>query len=234
MSNSGGSRGPSGRGSRELKTRVKTARRRSNSSTRWLERQLNDPYVAAARRDGYASRAAFKLQELDEKFGLLKPGMRVLDLGAAPGGWCQVALKKMNGRGSIVGVDLLEFGPIDGASCHILDVETPDSETQMREWLGGPADLVLSDMAPSTTGHQTTDQIRVVALAEVAFEVAQSLLKPDGAFVVKLFQGGAVGDFLATLKRDFRIVRHAKPPASRKDSSELYLVAQGFRGTPPG
>ncbi len=195
---------------------------------------MNDPYVAAARRDGYASRAAFKLQELDEKFGLLKPGMRVLDLGAAPGGWCQVALKKMNGRGSIVGVDLLEFGPIDGASCHILDVETPDSETQMREWLGGPADLVLSDMAPSTTGHQTTDQIRVVALAEVAFEVAQSLLKPDGAFVVKLFQGGAVGDFLATLKRDFRIVRHAKPPASRKDSSELYLVAQGFRGTPPG
>jgi 23S rRNA (uridine2552-2'-O)-methyltransferase len=225
-------KGTSGRGSRELTTRVKTARRRSNSSTRWLQRQLNDPYVAAAKRDGYASRAAYKLLELDEKYNLVKPGMRVLDLGAAPGGWCQVALQKMKGRGTVVGVDLLEFGPISGASCHILDVETPDSEKQMAQWLGGQADIVLSDMAPSTTGHQTTDQIRIVALAEVAYEVAQAMLVPGGTFVVKLFQGGAVGEFLATLKRDFAQVRHAKPPASRKDSSELYMVAQGFRGTP--
>ena len=225
-------KGTSGRGSRELTTRVKTARRRSNSSTRWLQRQLNDPYVAAAKRDGYASRAAYKLLELDEKFNLVKPGMRVLDLGAAPGGWCQVALQKMKGRGTVVGVDLLEFGPVPGASCHVLDVETPDSEKQMAEWLGGQADIVLSDMAPSTTGHQTTDQIRIIALAEVAYEVAQTMLVPGGSFVVKLFQGGAVGDFLARLKRDFAQVRHAKPPASRKDSSELYMVAQGFRGTP--
>ena len=225
-------KGTSGRGSRELTTRVKTARRRSNSSTRWLQRQLNDPYVAAAKRDGYASRAAYKLLGLDDKFGLIKPGMRVLDLGAAPGGWCQVALQRMKGRGTVVGVDLLEFGPIPGVSCHVLDVETPDSEKQMLEWLGGPADVVLSDMAPSTTGHQTTDQIRIVALAEVAYDVAQSMLAPGGAFVVKLFQGGAVGEFLATLKRDFAQVRHAKPPASRKYSSELYLVAQGFRGPP--
>lgn len=224
-------KGPSGRGQRELTTRVKTARRRSSSSTRWLQRQLNDPYVAAAKRDGYASRAAYKLLELDEKFGLLKPGMRVLDLGAAPGGWCQVAAQKLKGRGAIVGVDLLEFGPIPGASCYVLDVETPESEVQMREWLGGPADIVLSDMAPSTTGHQTTDQIRIVALAEVAFEVAQTMLVPGGAFIVKLFQGGAVGELLATLKKDFAQVRHAKPPASRADSSELYLIAQGFRGT---
>ena len=225
-------KGTSGRGSRELTTRVKTARRRSNSSTRWLQRQLNDPYVAAAKRDGYASRAAYKLLQLDEKYNLVKPGMRVLDLGAAPGGWCQVALQKMKGRGTVVGVDLLEFGPILGAACHVLDVETPDSETQMAEWLGGQADIVLSDMAPATTGHQTTDQIRIVALAEVAYEVAQAMLAPGGAFVVKLFQGGAVGEFLAALKRDFASVRHAKPPASRKDSSELYLIAQGFRGTP--
>ena len=225
-------KGTSGRGARELTTRVKTARRRSNSSTRWLQRQLNDPYVAAAKRDGYASRAAYKLLELDEKFGFLKPGIRVLDLGAAPGGWCQVALQRMKGRGTVVGVDLLEFGPIPGADCHILDVETPDSEKQMAEWLGGPADVVLSDMAPSTTGHQPTDQIRIIALAEVAYDVAQHMLAPSGTFVVKLFQGGAVGDFLVTLKRDFAQVRHAKPPASRKDSSELYLVAQGFRGTP--
>lgn len=225
-------RGTSGRGGRELTTRVKTARGRTNSSTRWLQRQLNDPYVAAAKRDGYQSRAAYKLLELDERFKILKRGQRVLDLGAAPGGWCQVAVQKVGRTGTIVGVDLLEFGPVPGASCHVLDVETPDSEQQMMEWLGGQADVVLSDLAPSATGHQPTDQIRIVALAEVAYDVAQIMLAPGGAFVVKLFQGGAVGDFLAALKRDFASVRHAKPPASRKDSSELYLVAQGFRGTP--
>lgn len=224
-------KGSSGRGARDLTTRVKTARRRSNSSTRWLQRQLNDPYVAAAKRDGYLSRAAYKLQGLDDRFKFLKKGQRILDLGAAPGGWCQVAVEKLGPGGTIVGVDLLEFGPVPGASCHILDVETPDSEEKIKEWLGGKADVVLSDMAPSTTGHQATDQIRVVALAEVAYEVAQSVLAPDGVFIVKLFQGGAVGDFLAMLKNDFVLVRHAKPPASRKDSSELFLVATGYRGT---
>ncbi len=225
-------KGSSGRGARELTTRVKTARRRSNSSTRWLQRQLNDPYVAAAKRDGYLSRAAYKLQGLDERFKFMKKGQRILDLGAAPGGWCQVAAEKLGPGGTIVGVDLLEFGPVAGADCHVLDVETPDSEEKIKEWLGGKADVVLSDMAPSTTGHQSTDQIRVVALAEVAYEVAQSVLAPNGVFIVKLFQGAAVGEFLAMLKKDFANVRHAKPPASRKDSSELFLVATGYRGTP--
>ena len=226
-------KGTSGRGARDLTTRVRTARRRSISSTRWLQRQLNDPYVTAAKREGYVSRAAFKLVELDERFHLLRPRMRVLDLGAAPGGWSQVAARKLGGHGKVVGVDLLEFGPIPGVECHRLDVEAPDSEAQMMEWLGGTADAVLSDMAPSTTGHKATDQLRVAALAELAYDVARAVLAPNGIFVVKLFQGGAHGDLLASLKRDFDQVRHAKPPASRKDSSELYLVAQGFRGTPP-
>jgi 23S rRNA (uridine2552-2'-O)-methyltransferase len=225
-------RGPSGRGSRDLTEKVRTARRRSNSSTRWLERQLNDPYVAAAKRDGYLSRAAYKLIQLDERFKLLKRNMRVLDLGAAPGGWSQVIAQRLEGsNGTVVGVDILPFGPIPDVDCHVLDVETPNSEVMIKEWLGGLADLVLSDMAPSTTGHQSTDQIRILALAEVAYEVAQTTLAPGGGFVVKLFQGGAVGEFLAVLKKDFATVRHAKPEASRKDSSELYLVAQGYRGT---
>jgi 23S rRNA (uridine2552-2'-O)-methyltransferase len=224
--------GSSGRGARDLSVRVKTARKRSASSTRWLQRQLNDPYVTAAKREGYVSRAAFKLSELDERFDLIQRGMRILDLGAAPGGWCQVAARKLNGSGVVVGVDLLPFGPLPGVDCHLLDVETPDSERVMREWLGGPADLVLSDMAPSTTGHKATDQLRIVALAEVAHVIATALLAPSGAYVVKLFQGGAHGELLATLKREFANVRHAKPPSSRKDSSELYLIAQGFRGTP--
>lgn len=224
-------KGTSGRGARELTTKVRTARRRSASSTRWLQRQLNDPYVAAAKREGYLSRAAFKLIELDERFGLLKRGARVLDLGAAPGGWSQVAARRVGDGGKVVAVDILPFGPVPGVECHQLDVETPHSEDRMKEWLGGPADLVLSDMAPSTTGHKATDQIRILALAEIAYEVARATLAPGGGFAVKLFQGGAVGELLAELKRDFATVRHAKPPASRKDSSELYLVAQGFRGT---
>jgi len=225
--------GPQGtRGARELTTKVRTARRRSNASTRWLNRQLNDPYVAAAKRDGYKSRAAYKLAELDERFGLLKRGRRVLDLGAAPGGWCQVAAAKLGDSGRVVGVDLLPFGPIPGAACYRLDVETPSSEAKMLAWLGGRADLVLSDMAPNTTGHAATDRIRIAALAEVAYDVAARMLAPDGGFVVKLFQGGAHNELLTALKRDFAAVRHAKPPASRKDSSELYLVARGFRGIP--
>ncbi len=226
-----GAKGPSGRGGRELTERVRSARGRTNSSTRWLQRQLNDPYVVAAKREGYLSRAAFKLIELDERFHLLKRNMRVLDLGAAPGGWSQVAAQRLAGTGKVVAVDILPFGPVPGVECHQLDVETPDSEERMKEWLGGPADLVLSDMAPSTTGHKATDQIRILALAEIAYEVARATLAPGGGFVVKLFQGGAVGELLAELKRDFAQVRHAKPPASRKDSSELYLVAHGYRGT---
>lgn len=226
-----GSKGSSGRGARDLTERVRSARGRSNSSTRWLQRQLNDPYVAAAKREGYLSRAAFKLAELDDRFGLLKRNMRILDLGAAPGGWSQVAAKRLAGTGKVVAVDILPFGPIPDVECHVLDVETPESEDRMKEWLGGPADLVLSDMAPSTTGHKATDQIRILTLAEIAYEVARATLAPGGGFVVKLFQGGAVGELLAELKRDFARVRHAKPPASRKDSSELYLIAQGFRGT---
>jgi len=227
-----GTKGPSGRGSRDLTEKVRTARRRTISSTRWLERQLNDPYVVAAKRDGYFSRAAYKLIQLDERFKLLKRNMRVLDLGAAPGGWSQVAVQRIGGGNTkIVGIDILPYGPIPGAECHVLDVETPESETIMKGWLGGSADLVLSDMAPSTTGHQSTDQIRILALAEVAYEVAQATLAPGGGFVVKLFQGGAVGELLAVLKKDFATVRHAKPEASRKDSSELYLVALGYRGT---
>lgn len=226
-----GPKGSSGRGARDLTERVRSARGRSNSSTRWLQRQLNDPYVAAAKREGYLSRAAFKLAELDDRFGLLKRNMRILDLGAAPGGWSQVAAKRLAGTGKVVAVDILPFGPIPDVECHVLDVETPESEDRMKEWLGGPADLVLSDMAPSTTGHKATDQIRILTLAEIAYEVARATLAPGGGFVVKLFQGGAVGELLAELKRDFAQVRHAKPPASRKDSSELYLIAQGFRGT---
>lgn len=226
-----GAKGSSGRGARDLTERVRSARGRSNSSTRWLQRQLNDPYVAAAKREGYLSRAAFKLAELDDRFGLLKRNMRILDLGAAPGGWSQVAAKRLAGTGKVVAVDILPFGPIPDVECHVLDVETPESEDRMKEWLGGPADLVLSDMAPSTTGHKATDQIRILTLAEIAYEVARATLAPGGGFVVKLFQGGAVGELLAELKRDFAQVRHAKPPASRKDSSELYLIAQGFRGT---
>lgn len=226
-----GPKGSSGRGARDLTERVRSARGRSNSSTRWLQRQLNDPYVAAAKREGYLSRAAFKLVELDDRFGLLKRNMRILDLGAAPGGWSQVAAKRLAGTGKVVAVDILPFGPIPDVECHVLDVETRESEDRMKEWLGGPADLVLSDMAPSTTGHKATDQIRILTLAEIAYEVARATLAPGGGFVVKLFQGGAVGELLAELKRDFAQVRHAKPPASRKDSSELYLIAQGFRGT---
>ena len=217
-------------GNRQLSTRLRTAKKRSPQSQRWLERQLNDPYVAAARAAGYRSRAAFKLVELDEKFHLLKPGARVVDLGCAPGGWIQVALRKLGERGAVVGLDLLPVDPIAGATILQGDFQDAEVEQRVEAELGGRADLVLSDMAPNTTGHAATDHLRIMGLAELALDFALRVLAPGGAFAAKVFQGGSEKAFLDTLKARFAQVRHAKPPASRKDSAELYVVATGFRG----
>jgi 23S rRNA (uridine2552-2'-O)-methyltransferase len=219
-----------GGGGRQLSTRLRTAKGRSSQSQRWLERQLNDPYVAAAKAQGYRSRAAFKLTELDEKFRLLKPGGRVVDLGAAPGGWTQVAIRKVGERGRVVGLDLLPVDPVPGATILQGDFQDPAAEAEVERALGGQADLVLSDMAPNTTGHAATDHLRIMALAELALHFALRVLAPGGAFVAKVFQGGSEKAFLDTLKQRFAAVRHAKPPASRKDSAELYVVATGFKG----
>ena len=208
--------------------RVKTAKRRTPASARWLARQLNDPYVAAARQQGWRSRAAFKLLELDDRFTLIRKGARVLDLGAAPGGWTQVAVRR--GAASVLAVDLLPIDPIQGATVLQGDFADPEMPERLVADLGGSADLVLSDMAPNTTGHAGTDHIRIVALAEMALDFAVRVLSPGGAFVAKVFQGGAERALLELLKREFATVRHAKPPASRKESSELYVVATGFRG----
>jgi 23S rRNA (uridine2552-2'-O)-methyltransferase len=215
---------------RNAAVRVRSARRRKPSSTEWLSRQLNDPYVAEARRLGYRSRAAFKLIELDDRFQLLLPGRRVVDLGCAPGGWTQVAVERVGERGIVVGVDLAETAPIAGAKILHADVHDPAAVAAIRSELGGLADVVLSDMAPSTTGHAATDHVRIVALAEAAFAVASEILKSGGVFVAKVFQGGAEGPLLAQLKRAFGELRHAKPPASRAQSAETYVVAKGFRG----
>jgi 23S rRNA (uridine2552-2'-O)-methyltransferase len=217
-------------GGRHLLVEVRRTRRRRPSSTRWLSRQLNDPYVAEARRLGYRSRAAFKLIELDERFRLLRPGQRIIDLGCAPGGWTQIAVKRVGKRGLVVGVDVAETAPVLGATLLIADVHDPTTLAAIGAALGGPADIVLSDMAPSTTGHAATDHLRIVALAEDAFAVASQILKPGGALVAKVFQGGAEGALLAALKQDFAELRHAKPPASRAESAETYVVATGFRG----
>ncbi|MGH6932111.1 MAG: RlmE family RNA methyltransferase [Dongiaceae bacterium] len=222
---------PSGRGA---KVRVKTAARRRPSSTRWLERQLNDPYVAEARRLGYRSRAAFKLIQLDDRFHFLGAGKRVVDLGAAPGGWSQVAAARVAPAGKppgrIVAADMLPMEPVGGAIVLQLDCSTVEAPAIIRDALGGPAEVVLSDMAPPATGHAPTDHLRILALAEAAYETARELLAPGGTFVAKVWQGGASGELLATLKRDFASVRHVKPEASRSESAEVYLVAQGFRG----
>lgn len=218
-----------GRGRTE---RVKTAKQRSSSSTRWLERQLNDPYVAEARKQGYRSRAAFKLAELDGRFRLLKPGGRVVDLGAAPGGWTQIAVERVGPKGAVVAVDLLPMDPIPGAQIILADFMDNATPDLIKKTMGGQADAVFSDMAPPTTGHGPTDHLRIVALAEAAFDFACEVLKPGGVFVAKVFQGGTEGQLLAKLKRAFANVRHAKPPASRSDSAEAYVVAQGFRGAP--
>jgi 23S rRNA (uridine2552-2'-O)-methyltransferase len=210
--------------------RLKNARKLAPSSQAWLARQLNDPYVQAAQRQGFRSRAAFKLLELDDKYKLIARGARVVDLGAAPGGWAQVALQR--GAARVVGIDLLPVIPVAGAQFIEGDFLAEDMEQRLRALLGGPADLVLSDMAPNTTGHVATDHIRIMALAALALAFASDVLAPGGAFVAKLFQGGAEREMLNTLKQRFRVVRHAKPPASRKDSKEIYVVATGFR--PPG
>lgn len=204
---------------------MRTAKGRSTASQRWLARQLNDPYVAAAKQQGWRSRAAFKLIELDDRFHLLKPGARVVDLGAAPGGWTQVAVKR--GAGQVVAVDLLPMDPVPGAT--VLHGDFATMRERLIAELGGKADVVLSDMAPNTTGHGATDHVRIVALAEAALDFALEVLAEGGAFVAKVFQGGAERAMLEQLKLRFASVRHAKPPASRKESSELYVVATGFR-----
>ena len=232
----GGHRGAGGGdGARPLAVRVRSARRRKPSSTEWLNRQLNDPYVAEAHRLGYRSRAAFKLIQLDERFQLLRAGMRVVDLGCAPGGWTQIAAARVGtdkGRGAVVGIDLQPTDPVPGATLLAGDFRDPAAAGQIRDALGSPADLVLSDMAAPATGHAATDHLRIVALAEDAFALAATLLRPGGAFVAKVFQGGTEGTLLAELKRAFATVRHAKPAASRAESAETYVVATGFRGTP--
>ena len=225
-------RRPKGSGppaTRNAAVKVRSARRRKPSSTEWLSRQLNDPYVAEAQRLGYQSRAAFKLIELDDRFRLLLPRRVVVDLGCAPGGWTQVAVERVGARGIVVGVDLAETAPIAGANILRADVHDPATVTAIRAELGGLAGVVLSDMAPATTGHPPTDHLRIVALAEAAFAVASEILRPGGVFVAKVFQGGAEGPLLAQLKRAFSELRHAKPPASRAQSAETYVVAKGFR-----
>jgi 23S rRNA (uridine2552-2'-O)-methyltransferase len=220
---------PTGSGRGERRVRVSSTGGRTLSSKRWLERQLNDPYVAAAKAKGYRSRAAFKLTELDLRFHLLKRGGRVLDLGAAPGGWSQVAAERVGEAGRIVAADILEMEPIPGVEflqCDLLDAGAPEA---LKRALGGEADLVLSDMAAPTTGHRETDHIRTLALFEAALDLAEEVLRPGGAFVGKVFQGGATGELLARVKKRFAEVKHVKPPASRKESVELYLVATGFR-----
>jgi 23S rRNA (uridine2552-2'-O)-methyltransferase len=217
-------------GGRHPVVEVRSTRRRRPSSTRWLSRQLNDTYVAEARRLGYRSRAAFKLIELDERFHLLRPGQRIVDLGCAPGGWTQVAIARVGRYGTVVGVDIAETAPVPGATLFSADIRDLAMPAALDAALGGRADTVLSDMAPLTTGHAATDHLRIVALAEDAFALASQILKPGGAFVAKVYQGGAEGALLAALKRDFTELRHAKPPASRAESAEAYVVATGFRG----
>lgn len=220
---------PPGRGAqRSLTVRLRTANGRSPASQRWLERQLNDPYVVAAKAQGWRSRAAFKLIELDDRYHLIRKGARVVDLGAAPGGWSQVAVRR--GAGQVVGLDLLPIDPVPGVTLLVGDFHDADMPARLQALLGGPADVVLSDMAPNTTGHTATDHLRIIALAELALDFACHVLVPGGAFVAKVFQGGAERQLLAPLKLRFASVRHAKPEASRKDSSELYVVATGFRG----
>lgn len=221
-------------GQRQLRTTVKTARKRSVSSARWLERQLNDPYVAASKREGLRSRAAFKLREIDARYHFLKPGQRIIDLGAAPGGWSQEAaerVKAADGKGQVVAIDYLAFEPIPGVDMIEMDFTDPAAEDLLKSRLrDGRADVVLSDMAAPTVGHAKTDHLRIMGLAEAAAAFAADVLEPGGAFLCKVFQGGTERDLLDMLKRDFKTVRHVKPPASRAESSELYVLATGFRG----
>ncbi|MGC9417615.1 MAG: RlmE family RNA methyltransferase [Rhodovulum sp.] len=231
-------RGSSGRGQRDLKVKVKTARGRRLSSTRWLERQLNDPYVKRAKAEGYRGRAAFKILELDDKHRFLVPGARVVDLGCAPGGWCQVAVKRVNALGEkpgkavgrVLGIDLQKVEPVAGAEIHQLDFLEPGADDEVKHWLGGKADVVMSDMAAASSGHKQTDHLRIVALCEAAAELAFDVLEEGGTFVAKVLAGGAEGSLQAVLKQRFDKVANVKPPASRSDSSEKFVVATGFRG----
>ena len=224
-----GSRMDTPSGSRQVVVKVRTAKQRSTSSTLWLQRQLNDPYVSEAKRLGYRSRAAFKLAQLDDKFHILAKGKRVVDLGCAPGGWCQVAVERVGPTGKVVGIDYLEMPAVDGASHIMLDFLDESAPARLKELLDGPADVVLSDMAAPTTGHHATDHTRVMALAETAYEFATEVLTMGGTFIAKVFQGGTEKTLLDRLKRDFDKVGRAKPSASRADSAEVYVVATGFR-----
>ena len=217
-----------------LHVTVKTGGKRKLSSKLWLERQLNDPYVAKAKREGYRSRAAFKLTEIDDKYRLLKSGMTVVDLGAAPGGWSQIAAKRVGApdKGKVIAIDLLEMGEIPGVSFAQLDFLDADAPEKLVAMMGGGADVVMSDMAANTTGHRKTDQLRIVGLVEAAALFASEVLNPGGTFLAKVFQSGADAELLAQLKRDFASVRHVKPASSRQDSSERYVLAMGFRGQP--
>jgi 23S rRNA (uridine2552-2'-O)-methyltransferase len=229
----GAARGP---GARALKVRIKKKRGLKNSSRRWLERHLNDPYVHRAQQEGYRSRAAFKLTEIDDKHGLLKPGLRVIDLGAAPGGWLQVAVKRVNSTEEeprVVGIDYLGVDPVPGATILEMDFLDEAAPQRLMEALGGAPDIVLSDMAAPTTGHRRTDHIRTMHLCEVAADFAVSVLKPGGHFLAKTFQGGTEGTLLDLLKRNFTTVHHVKPPASRDESVELYILAKAFKGRQP-
>ncbi len=222
-------------GSRDLKVRVKKTAKLSHSSQLWLQRQLNDPYVKKAKELGYRSRAAFKLEEMDDRYGFLKPGQRLVDLGCAPGGWCQIAAKRIGleqGKGRIVGIDLLPVDPVPGVDLIQLDFMADEAPALLTERLGGKADGVMSDMAANTTGHKKTDHLKIMALAEAALEFANDILAPGGFFLAKLFQGGDSAELLGQLKRDFSSVRNVKPAASRADSSELYVLATGFRRKP--
>lgn len=231
-------RNTSGRGQRDLKVKVKTARGRKLSSTRWLQRQLNDPYVKRARAEGYRGRAAYKILELDDRFAFLVPGARVVDLGCAPGGWCQVAVQRVNALGEksgkavgrVLGIDLQAVDPIPGAEIHLLDFMSDDAEDLVKGWLGGRAEVVLSDMAAAASGHQQTDHLRIVALCEAAAQFAFDVLEPGGTFVAKVLAGGAEARLQTLLKQKFEKVANVKPPASRSDSSEKFVVATGFRG----
>jgi 23S rRNA (uridine2552-2'-O)-methyltransferase len=216
-----------------LHVTVKSGGKRKLSSKLWLERQLNDPYVAKAKAQGFRSRAAFKLLEIDDKYRLLKPGMTVVDLGAAPGGWSQIAAKRVgaaDGKGKVVAIDLLEMPEIPGVSFAQLDFLADDAPAKLIAMMGGRADVVMSDMAANTTGHRKTDQLRMVGLVETAAAFATDVLKPGGAFIAKVFQSGADAELVAQLKRDFASVKHVKPASSRQDSSERYVLATGFRG----
>ncbi|MBT8408882.1 MAG: RlmE family RNA methyltransferase [Alphaproteobacteria bacterium] len=228
----------SGRGQRDLRVRVKSARGRKLSSTRWLERQLNDPYVKRAQAEGYRGRAAFKILELDDKYRFLVPGARVVDLGCAPGGWSQVAVKRVNALGDkpgkavgrVLGVDLQEVEPIPGAELHVLDFMAEGADDKVKDWLGGEADVVMSDMAAASSGHKQTDHLRIIALCEAAAELAFDVLAEGGTFVAKVLAGGAEGSMQQLLKQRFSKVANVKPPASRADRSEKFVVATGFHG----